>query len=66
MKRFIKEYANYRLANNPFYADNACKQLYVYRINKAVTMCEKGFITVNNAIDMILRAEEYARQEVEA
>ena len=65
MKRFIKEYANYQIANNPFYTDNACKQFYVYRINKAVQMCEKGFITVNNAIDMILHAEEYARQEVE-
>lgn len=66
MRRFIKEYAYYQLANNPFCCDDVRNQLYIYRINKAVTMCEKGLITVNNAIDMILNAEEYARQEVEA
>lgn len=63
MKRFIKEYANYQIANNPFYTDNVCSRFYIDRINKAVKMYEKGFITVNNAIDMILHAEEYARQE---
>lgn len=66
MKRFIKEYANYQLANNPFYTDNACEQLYVYRINKAVKMYEKGFITENNAIEMIFNAEQYAMQEAKA
>lgn len=66
MKRFIKEYANYQIANNPFYTDNVCSQFYIHRINKAAEMCEKGFITVNNAIDMILHAEEYARQEAKA
>ena len=66
MRRFIKEYANYQIANNPFYTDNACSQFYIYRINKAVKMCEKRFITVNNAIDMILHAEEYVRQEAKA
>lgn len=65
MKRFIKEYANYQLANNPFCCDDVRNQLYIDRINKAVKMCEKGFITVNNAIDMILHMEEYTRQEVE-
>lgn len=66
MRRFITEYANYQLANSPFYTDNACSQFYIYRINKAVTMCEKGFITENNAVEMILNAEEYARQEAKA
>lgn len=66
MRRFIKEYADYQIANNPFYTDNVCSQSYIYRINKAVKMCEKGLITVNNAIDMILHAEEYARQEAKA
>lgn len=66
MKRFIKEYANYQIANNPFYTNNVCSQFYIYRINKAVKMCEKGLITVNNAIDMILHAEEYVMQEAEA
>lgn len=66
MKRFIKEYANYQIANNPFYTDNVCSQFYIYRINKAVKMCEKGLITVNNAIDMILHAEQYVMQEAKA
>lgn len=66
MKRFIKEYANYQIANNPFYTDNVCSQFYIYRISKAVKMCEKGFITENNAVEMILNAEEYARQEAKA
>ena len=66
MKRFIKEYANYQIANNPFYTDNVCSQFYIYRINKAVKMCEKGLITVNNAIDMILHAEQYAMLEAKA
>ena len=66
MKRFIKEYAYYQLANNPFCYDEVRNQIFMYRINKAVEMCEKGFITVNNAIDMILHAEEYAMQEAKA
>ena len=66
MRRFITEYANYQIANNPFYTDNVCSQFYIYRINQAVKMCEKRFITVNNAIDMILHAEQYAIQEAKA
>lgn len=66
MKRFIKEYANYQIANNPFYTDNVCSQFYIYRINKAVKMCEKGLITENNAVEMILNAEQYAMQEAKA
>ena len=66
MRRFIKEYANYQLANNPFYTDDVCSRFYIDRINQAVKMCEKRFITVNNAIDMILHAEEYVRQEAKA
>lgn len=66
MKRFIKEYANYQIANNPFYTDNVCSQFYIYRINKAVTMCENGYITINDCMKMILDAEQYARQEAKA
>ena len=66
MKRFIKEDANYRLANNPFLYDSVYSHFYIHRINKAVTMCEKGYLTENNAIEMILNAEQFARQEVEA
>ena len=66
MRKFITEYADYQLANSPFYTDNVCSQFYIYRINKAVKMYEKGFITENNAIEMILNAEQYAMQEAKA
>lgn len=59
MKRFVKEYANYRLADVPFSKDDARYQLYIYRINKAVKMCENGFITINEAMETILNATEY-------
>lgn len=29
MKRFIKEYANYQIANNPFYTDKEYKDNYI-------------------------------------
>lgn len=65
MKRFVKEYANFQLANNPFCTE-ACKQFYIYRITTAVEMCEKGYLTVNDAMGMILNAEQYAMQEAKA
>lgn len=66
MKRFVKGYANYQITNNPFYSDSVYSHFYIHRINKAVKMCEKGYLTENNAIKMILNAEQFARQEVEA
>ena len=63
MKRFVKEYANHRLADVPFSKDDARYQLYIYRINKAVEMCENGFITINEAMEMILNATEYTFKE---
>lgn len=66
MKRFIKEYANYQIANNPFYSDNVYSHFYIHRINKAVKMYKNGYLTENNAVEMILNAEQFARQEVEA
>lgn len=63
MKRFIKEYANYKLSRNPFYYDNVKNQLYIYRINKAVEKCERGFITIDEAMEMIVNAEHYVFKE---
>ena len=66
MRRFITEYANYQLANSPFLYNSVCELFYKHRINTAVEKYKQGFITTNEAMEMILRAEEYARQEVEA
>ena len=66
MKRFIKEYANYRLANNPFLYDSVCGQFYNRRIQNALHNCEKGFISINEAMEMIVNAEQYAIQEAKA
>lgn len=66
MKRFIKEYANYRLANNPFLYNSVCGEFYNRCIQKAVAMCGKGFISINEAMDIIANAEEYAMQEAKA
>lgn len=63
MKRFVKEYANYKLSRNPFYYDNVKNQLYIYRIKKAVEKCERGFITIDEAMEMIVNAEHYAFKE---
>lgn len=63
MRRFIIEYANYQLANNPFLYNSVCGQFYNRRINSAVEKYRQGFITTNEAMEMILRAEEYAMQE---
>ncbi len=63
MKRFVKEYASYKLANNPFLPNSVRGQYYVYRINKAVKNYERGLIVADDAIDMILNAEQYAEQE---
>lgn len=62
MKRFVKEYANYRLADCPFYFGSFSRP-YANRIKSAVRNCERGYITENEAIEMILHAEEYARAE---
>lgn len=66
MKRFIKEYANYRFANNPFLYDSVCGQFYNRRIQNALHSCEKGFISINEAMEMIASAEQYAMQEAKA
>lgn len=66
MRRFITEYAEYQLANSPFLYNSICEPFYIYRINTAVEKYRQGFITTNEAMEMILRAEEYALQEAKA
>ena len=63
MKRFVKEYANYKLANNPFLYNSVCAQFYNRRIQNAFYNCKNGFITINEAMEMIANAEQYAMQE---
>lgn len=63
MKRFVKEYANYKLANRPFLISDVRNTLYINYIEKAVINCEKGFITINEAMNIIANAEQYAEQE---
>lgn len=66
MRRFITEYADYQLVNSPFFLDSICERFYKYRINSAVEKYRQGFITTNEAMEMILHAEEYALQEAKA
>lgn len=58
MKRFVKEYANYRKENPPF-LDDERNALYYHRICNAVRNCERGFISINEAMDIIANAERY-------
>jgi|GEM_PF-7040256 hypothetical protein len=56
MERFIKEYANYQMKN---YKQNTLMQKKykdekISKINKALAMREKGFITVDETIKVIL------------
>lgn len=62
MKRFIKEYAHYRKENSPF-LDGERNTLYYNRICNAVRNCEKGFISINEAMNIIANAEQYAMVE---
>ena len=56
MKKFVKEYANYR-KENPLFLDEERNALYYHRICNAVRNCEKGFITINEAMRIIAEAE---------
>ena len=66
MKRFIKEYANYSFANNPFLYNSVCWEFYNMRIQNALYNCEKGFISINETMNIIANAEQYAIQEAKA
>ncbi|MCQ2744561.1 MAG: hypothetical protein MJ230_07205 [bacterium] len=55
MQRFIKEYANFQINNfkNNELMQTAYKHNAINSINKAVKLCEQGFITVNECMSMI-------------
>ena len=60
MERFLKEYANYRkqdITGNEL-MQQSIKDYAVSRINKALAYRERGFITINEAVKLILNAEE--------
>lgn len=63
MKRFVKEYASYKLADYPFCSGSLCARLYADRIENAVRNCVLGLVSVNEAMQMIAYAEEYAMRE---
>ena len=62
MKRFVKEYANYRKQNLPF-LDGERNALYYHRICNAVRNCERGFISINEGMDIIANAERFVMDE---
>lgn len=55
MPRFIKEYANHQkkaIARNPLMKQEI-KDCSIKQIEKAVLMCERGFITIDEAMRII-------------
>lgn len=55
--RFIKEYANWRVKQIKMESDSVSeKDRRIERIRKAVRHCDKGMISVDEAIGIILRA----------
>ena len=55
MKRYVKEFAADRIKSLE-YANEGIKQKAIERINKAVNLCERGFITDFEAVQQIIKA----------
>ena len=55
MKRYVKEFAADRIKSLE-YADADTKQKATERINKAVNLCERGYITNLEAVQQIIKA----------
>ena len=55
MKRYVKELAADRIKSFE-YANADIKQKAIERINKAVNLCERGFITDFEAVQQIIKA----------
>lgn len=49
-----------------FLYNSVCGQFYNKRIQNALYNCEKGFISINEAMNIIANAEQYAIQEGKA
>lgn len=55
MKRYVKEFATDRIKSLE-YADADTKQKAIERINKAVNLCEREYITNLEAVQQIIKA----------
>ena len=55
MKRYVKEFATDRIKSLE-YANEGIKQKAIERINKAVRLCERGYITGLEAVKEIIKA----------
>ena len=55
MKRYFKEFATDRIKSLE-YADADTKQKAIERINKAVNLCEREYITNLEAVQQIIKA----------
>lgn len=65
MKRFIKEYASYQIDrfNNGYYAEEPIAAIAIKKIHKVVSLCERGAVTVDEAVYTILNARTLAEEE---
>ena len=55
MKRYVKEFAADRIKSFE-YANEKKKKKAIERINKAVNLCERGYITEFEAVQQIIKA----------
>ena len=55
MKRYVKEFVADRIKSLK-YANEGIKQKAIERINKAVNLCEKGYISELEAIKEIIKS----------
>ena len=55
MKRYVKEFAADRIKSLK-YANDGIKQKAIERINKAVNLCERGYISELEAVQQIIKA----------
>lgn len=64
MKRFVKEYAKFQIDrfNNEYYAERPIA-IAIKKIHKVVALCERGAVTVDEAVYTILNARTLAEEE---